>query len=235
MIPIVSLANFVSFLISLVLTTKLFVSYRDNAIPTIKYFFWCFALITIFFFLLATPGIFSSNGKLLEFSNLSAGLLAIPGVMFFTLIPMRLFRWQLLRSIYIVITICFAIATTIIRLFGLESLYSVQRGNFEFWLRPDNTYVVISWSLTGFFIFSSLLFASITFLAYGIKNKENRYIKIRSLILGVATFLLAITAATNYILGATPSIFAYLTSSILAVVALILLGIGIFYKQRESN
>ena len=128
MIPIVSLANSLSFLVSIAIAVKLYFSMQSSKDPQFRYFFFCFLSLAVFFGIISFPGIVSENGRFLDITNAISIAFVMLGALLFTIIPIKMFEWDKTRIIYIVVGGIIVVAAPVIRFFGLgEMTPTVQR------------------------------------------------------------------------------------------------------------
>ncbi|OGY55144.1 MAG: hypothetical protein A3C82_01275 [Candidatus Wildermuthbacteria bacterium RIFCSPHIGHO2_02_FULL_47_12] len=233
-VPIVSLGNSISFLISALIAWRLCYCYRKEKNIEIRSFFFTFSALTVFFFFAAVPGILSKDPLLLAFFNLITFPLAQIGAYFFTLIPLNLYHAKRLQLAYTVLFFVVLTVSIVYRILGFGPLQEVRQGNLAFWLRPENPAMELSFILSGVLLLISLGLAGFVFMLYAFHNRNNRFLFLRSLLLGIGVVLLGVVGALNYIIGSTPSIGSQIGSSILAAFALLVMALGIFLKRDPT-
>ncbi|MDZ4232076.1 MAG: hypothetical protein U1C72_02360, partial [Candidatus Pacearchaeota archaeon] len=214
-IPIVSLGNALSFLVGAVIAIRLYSTWKESRSGEIKNFFLTFVFLAGFFFFAAVPGLLSTNPTLLGLANFATLPLAHFGAYFFAVIPLTLFQLRRLKMAYTLLFAGVLGVSLVFRVLGFGPLEEMRQGNLVFWLRPENPFMEFSFILSGVLLLISVGLAGFVFMLHALRNRSDRFLFFRSLLLGTGAALLGVVAVLNYIIGSTPTAGSQLASSIM--------------------
>lgn len=230
MIPIVSIFNFSSFVICVLIAFKLYFSYRKEKRKKIGYFFKSFLFLSLFFALLATPKLLLTNLVVLgELFDLSLFFVCL-ALAYFVVIALETLGWQKLKQIYFWGLIVVAFSITIVNLWNLEPAVVHQQGQFVFFEEARDLAINI---IIGLIISLAALSSALFFFIGGLRLEE-KSLRLRAFIIGGGLVMMALAGAVNYIPGASAQIFiTSIIAGIMAILGLLAILAGIDYKQSN--
>lgn len=231
--PIVSIGNLISFIVSSLITLRLYFSYRQTKNKRVNDFFKAFLFLSIFFGLLATPELLFKNPKIIELVSLEISFFFVYlSVAYLVKVALGILNWKKLEKIYFWGLIIFATVITIINISTVQPAIYHSQGQFIFW--EDNRNIVIS-TITGLVVSFGTISGVLFFFIGGLKA-AGKYIRTRSFIIAGGLLLMALASLINYIWGASPQIFlTSIIASLVAIAGLLTLLKGIYYKSKISS
>jgi len=152
---------------------------------------------------------------------------------FFVIIPLTLSKNNKAKYIYIFVLVAVIAVTLALRFMSFLPLNRVGVGEFVYWLRPADAKIMVSFILGGIMLFLQLIWSGISFITYGLKNRQKSYVFKRSILLGSGTTMLGLTAGINYVIGSVPKPQSLLVASLISIFSLLLVMFGALLKEKD--
>lgn len=227
MIPIVSICNLVSGLFFSGITLKLYFTYRKTKNENIWNFFISSFCLTLVLLLLASPGLVSTNLKIIGLVYAVYPSLALLSFIYFGLIPLRILEWRAVKQIFFWGMVIATISITTSDLINFGSAVIYYHPPYIYWESTRDASVNISLGITlGFGLLSVMIF----FLLHALKSSE-KYVRLRSFLIVGALIGFALMVFTNFVFGASaPNPLTSVIASILGILSGFLLLSGVLYK-----
>lgn len=234
MIPAVSYGNLTSSIFCGLAVAGLYFSYRKYRNQSVGYFLRFYFYLGIFFLLYAAPGIFFNDLILTEYSFQFALIFLYLALSYFISIPLELYYPRIRKYVFWLIVLLIPLVFVInLANFKPASEFYSSSLQYVFWdslILPQIRY------LTALVVALVSLGGAALFIVKGLKSEE-RFLKIRSLLIGSGVIMLMLASFLNYILIAMDpnSFFNNIASSLFAVAGLSLMLGSIYCKpsQRE--
>lgn len=233
MIPVVSIGNLISFVVSLAAASRLYFSYRRTKEAKVNDFFKAFLFLAVYMGLLATPELVFKNPKIIELVSLEISLFfGYLCIAYLTKIPLEILHWEKLKKIYFQGLIVFGLLITLINVVTIQPAVYHSQGQFVFW--EDNRGLAIN--LVSGFVFGIGAISSALFFFIGGLKAEDKHIKTRAFIITGGLFIMTVAAFINYIFGASPQSFlSSVAASFLVAAGTLILLAGVYYKFDLSH
>lgn len=229
MIAIVPIFNLISFAICILISLRLYFSYRREKSKKLEYFFKSFSFLGTYFLLLALPLFFPNNLMLIGLILALSVFFLCLTLAYFICIPLEIIQWERLKRTYFWGLIIFAFLITIFNLFNLESAEVHLWDQFIFF--EDARSLIIN-IVIGFITGIATISAAVFFFVSGFKIKQ-KYLRSRAFIIGGGILIMAVAGMVNYIPGASSHVFTTsVAASLLAITGLLTILAGIYYKKE---
>jgi len=232
MIPIVSIFNLISALFFGGISLKLYFSYRDKKDENLSNFFKGFLSLTILLVLISLPGLVFNDLKIISLMYAIYPFFALLGTAFFGNIPLKLLAWKKTKELFFRIMIGIAVIITFFNLLDWRPAIIHQEPPFIYWedTRGDVMNIVL-----GAVLGLVLLLITAFFINQGLKSSD-RFVKIRAFFIAFGISSLILSAATNFIFGASAQEYlGSLLANFFNVLAAVLIAAGIYYKPKISS
>jgi len=229
--PLVAFTNFIVFVILVVLTFRLWLSYRKRKGEFLKYFFVGFLSLTLYFFCLATPGFLIKNVLLFTLTHFWSQFFLHIAAFSFLVIALRSIGWKTGEKIF-----CFLLASSMI-FYEVVGLWKFSPPKFliqeKFFVWTSFTHIPYLKAEQGIVIGICALLTGILFFLNGLRS-YSPFVRKRSIILGSGMILFVAAAFINYIGGRMPIFWIYpLASGISILASSVMLYGAILKKEKE--
>lgn len=232
MIPIVSLTNLISAIVSLVIGGNLFITYRRNHNIAVFWFTLFYLSFAASWLIAATPELVLKDpyavmaSSIIAFSFQYFAYFAVIQVPF---IFLQKREWGAIASALIaMVGIIFVTG----RLYNLQphsrEIISGVFGTYVFWRPVFHPWLRV---MTGVVGGSVAIFCAIVFFYLGWQDRLNRLVFARSMYLGSGTTILFIGSIIVYFVSTTGSFFALGTASIFVIIGLLVIFKGILHRE----
>lgn len=235
MIPIVSIGNSITFIVSAFITVYLWRAYIKKKEERLKYFLYFFISISLLFFFIATPFIVFKNVFFITFSIIATVSFLYLSLAFIIFVSLRILNWRKLEKAYLIFLILALIPSFLMIIINLAPVQISYIGNFVYWvIPPSRTFWKIGSLINGIVSGTTLLSVTIFFLVSGLKNKES-FIRKRSYLMGSGMFFLTLAGVVNFIIGSIPNLIVHIIASLISVLGLLTLFAGIVIIKPEPR
>ncbi len=238
--PITSMLNYAAAAICLIAATRMYFAAKEKKDNNnVRYFFYSFVFLSIYFFANGIP-LFFFNGtfSITVITSVFRPFLLIAG-MFLCLIPINLTRLRVFEKYYIYTLISITIISSALTLRGLISLNRIPiKGiGLEYWVRPENSFFLYGMILTGVFFALPVFVSSIYYFVFGMKNKGDKIVFGRSLMIGFGSLCLSLGAVLMYVYGVTADsfLFASTIASVLFMMGAVSFISSVNYKGEKKS
>ncbi len=238
-IPLISIFNFAAGLICTVSAVQMyFVTKKIPENIRIRYFFYSFIFIAVYFFASGLPMLAVKDPfSITALSSLFSPFLLIGG-MFLCLIPLNLKRFKILENLYMWLIFLIVLSGSVLNFLGLREIAGISfYRNIEYWIRPENDLITYGTIILGLSFIISLLLASVFYFNYAIKKKKNKTAFSKAMMIGIGCFLFSLGAFCNYVIGLSPENFILMNhvGSLLFMTGTVAFNSSVFYKEKSIN
>ena len=235
MIPIVSLTNLISAIVSIVIGGNLLVAYRRNHNVAVFWFILFYLAFAVSWLIAAAPELVLKDPYAVMASSIVAfsfQYLAYFAVIQVPFIFLRKREWGAIASALIAMT---GIIFVIGRLYNLQphsrEIISNVFGTYIFWRPVFHPWLRV---MTGVVGGGVAVFCAIVFFYLGWQDRSNRLVFARSMYLGSGTTILFIGSIIVYFISTTGAFFALSIASIFVIVGLLVIFKGILHEDRAN-
>ena len=233
MIPIVSFSHIVTIPFLLFISFRLFPSFFKTKDKNIGYFFATFAFLTIMEGLLASPGLIFKDSIEVGIVFAIYPFFLFLSLSFFAAVSFNIMKWEKTKRIFLIVMFIIAISITIINLINLQPAVTYQHPPFAYWEDTRGAAVNIFIGILSGLI---LMFIVFFYLFNGLKSLE-RYVRIRSFLIGGGTAGFFFSAIINFVSGSSLSASKYISSimaSFVLLLSCIIIFVGVRYKYKKE-
>lgn len=229
--PLVSFTNFFTFLVCLLCTLKLFKIFQRRKGEFLKYFFYGFSCLTIYFFILSTPDLIIKKVLVFSIFHINAQIFLHLVAYFFLVVALRSFEARKTEKIIGGLVIISIVFNVFFSIFFFEPSTFIIKGNFYHWAALKGLFFLRLEQ--GIFTGSLALLTGVLFLIKGMSSFSS-FVRKRSLILSLGIFLFVGAAFVNYIGGAKVRFWTLISASIIAILASLTMYSGVVLKKKKE-
>ncbi len=236
-IPLISIFNFAAGLICTVSAVQMyFVTKKIPENIRIRYFFYSFIFIAVYFFTNAlTIFFFKDPFSVTALLSLFRPFLLIGG-MFLCLIPLSLKKFKTLENLYMWLVFLVVLSGSFLKFLGLREIADISfYRDIEYWIRPENDLITYGTIIVGLSFMISLLFASVFYFNYAIKKNKNKSAFSKAAMIGMGCLLFSLGAFCNYVIGISPENFILMNhiGSLLFMTGTVAFNSSVFYREKK--
>ncbi len=236
--PIETILGTVQFIISSVITYKLYLSTKRNPENiNIKYFYFTFLLLSVVF-LFSSVSILSIIDFRVDFLisaiNIIGRGLVLLAIMFFSYISLNILEekfWKVFLPFLILSVASFSNLFSFVSLFNQPRTPIAEMGNFIIRTHRTDTYTQISLIAIGLVAIFSLGLGIYKYLKV-ISNSSDEYIFKRGFLLMIAGIFFIFGIFSNYLLSLKFSLLGRVGAELFYLLALIVFLISTLYKKQ---
>ena len=230
MIPIVSIFNLISALFFGFVSLKIYLSYKKNKEEKLRNFLKTFIFLSALLFLIASPGLVFKDLKAIGLVYAIYPFFAFLAIAHLGAVPINIMDWQRMQKIFFRGIVLIAFLITLVNIFNWGPANLHYQDSFVYWEDARGTVMNI---VLGIVLGLIILLVTLFFIIHGVRTTE-KYLRVRAFLIAGGLMTLIITAATNFILGASAQIYiTSLVATLLNILAAILIMAGIYYKPKN--
>ncbi len=233
MIPLAAITNLINALFSLAVAFRIYFFWKkkpDNLY--LKHFFFALLFLFAYFFSLSMPGIFTRDPLLISWVVYFSEPFLLLLLLYFITLPMLLLGLKKLERIYRYIIYSFIVLALAVEPFFIAPRVEVVRDNFVFWLRPEGSFYHYGIIAIGLLAGVSAIFAMAAYLYIAIKNRKNRLVFIRSLLISISSIFYIIAALSSFIIGMASSALSIIMGTTFSLLGSLFVLISVLYRRQ---
>lgn len=230
MIPINSICLLTSGLFFLLITFKIYLSYKKNKEEKIGNFYRSVLFLSLTQILASTPGFVFDDPVVIGWIFLVYPFFALMSLAYFGVITFQILGRHKAAKIYFNATVLLGFFITIINAIKNRPAIVHYSGQFIYW--QDGRGVIMNTAIG--LILSSIMIILVGFYFYqGLKSSEG-YVRRRAFVMAAGLLSLVIGSVLNFIIGSSPNIYLpSLISTFFFILSGAFLLISTFYKTAK--
>lgn len=233
-IPIESIISLVTFLVLLAGAYRLYFSYKRNPeSENLLYFFYTFVCASFFFLASSLPGLVFKDPFLLSGLSVGGRVFLMSSAVLFTTISLRIMRLGGISKIYSYLMVIIILLSTSFSFAGIEEKESEVVGGFEYWTQSAEGFSFYGMILFHVLLLLSFGFCALAYLYIASKNRKNKLVFTRSIILGTGSLFFLLGNSGRYFIREVGPLPSGVFSGAIIILGAVLLVSSIFYKKEN--
>ncbi len=234
MIPVVSISNLITFLVSSFISVYLWRAYKKKKEERLRYFLYFFISMSLFFLFLTAPFLIFKSTFLITLSVTVAISFLYLILAFISSVSLRILNWRKTEKVFLII-ILFSLSFYYLMIFiNFEPVCVSISGDFLYWVVPHSRIFWKIGSMVNGIVSGIILLPTIIFFFIGGFRNEKGFIRKRAFLMGTGIFFLTLAGIVNFIIGSIPNFTVHITASLIAVLGLLVLFVGIVILKPKS-